>query len=102
MTSKTSQCSSSPSFDEDREDYISVNYWTNYSFSELIEDIKCTVYENYSATCDIKDALRLTAEDADIEFLTDTHHHSSIVVTYKPAKSLIETTIIRFENSSTS
>ena len=57
------------SIDEHINQFTQVDYWANYNWQELVEDIKCTTYSNYDIAKEIIGALWDTSEDEGITCL---------------------------------
>ena len=83
--------------DEHIEEYIREDYWANYDFNELIEDISCTVYSDYVTAHEIQCALQKAAEAEDVTWFKPFRIRNSIIIKYQIGESHLITKNIRFE-----
>ena len=94
---------SAHSFPSDLEDHIEEytreDYWANYDFTELLEDITCTVYKYYTTAQEIQCALQTAAEEENVTWFAPLRLWNTNVIKYQIAESPFITKNIRFKTS---
>ena len=74
-------------------------YWQDYTFDELLEDIRCTVYTEYAIALDIYDALCKTSEAEDIELHEPTRLRGRLLVRFQRPQQAVECITLRYKAS---
>ena len=87
------------SIDEHINQFTQVDYWANYDWQELVEDVKCTTYSNYDIAKEIIGALWDTSEDEGITCLDFKVLRQKIILRYSTTENTTQRLVINYEGS---
>ena len=96
MPRSVSPCSFPSDLEENIDYYTREDYWSEYDFYELLDDIEVTVYSSEAQALDILEALERTAEEEDLELSEVTTFRTRLALNYRAATSPWEHITIRF------